>query len=70
MADKYELQDRIDKALDIAWKASKTEDAHHKQWLIDQMFRVLVSDPKSYQVMISYYNSMKDEDDWDTGIAP
>jgi hypothetical protein len=67
MADKHELEDRINKALDIAWESSDTDGAHHKQWIIDQMFRVLVGDDKVYQMMISYYNQ---KGEWDVGIAP
>jgi hypothetical protein len=64
--DAYELNERINKALDIAWESPDTQGAHHKQWIIDQMFRALTGDDMVYQMMISCYK----DGEWDAGIAP
>jgi hypothetical protein len=72
-------EDRIEVALDIAWKYGQTDGAHHKMWVIDQMVRILCGDSMTYQMLIGFYEQPvpvgKGEDDyyqndWDTGIAP
>jgi len=40
---------------------------HHKQWLIDQMLRVLLVD--EYEEFVTNF-SRENYDDWDEGIAP
>jgi hypothetical protein len=74
---------RIKAALD---RASNIDGAHHKQWIIDQMVRILAGD--GYEEWVKQYESCgysecsrhEDGDDedlycdggysWDKGIAP
>ena len=73
-----ELQEKIDKALDIALQYGQTDGAHHKAWVIDQIVRVLAED--DYKKIINEYvfdgkdpvEAVAKEEFyvWDTGIAP
>ena len=61
----------ITKALDIAFRYSQIDGAHHKAWCIDQMVRALTGD--GYDAWIKKYKydeETGDEYDWDVGIAP
>ena len=58
-------------ALDVVWQYGTTDEAHHKQWVIDQMLRALLGN--DYDAWID--SLMRDESgdvvyEWDTGIAP
>ena len=63
------MEERIEKALDIAFRYSQIGGEHHKEWAIDQMVRALVGDERAYDKWVRDY-----EDDgtwkWHTGIAP
>ena len=73
-----ELQEKIDKALDIALQYGQTDGVHHKAWVIDQIVRALAGD--NYKKIINEYvfdgkdpvESVIEEEFyvWDTGIAP
>lgn len=73
-----ELQEKIDKALDIALQYGQTDGEHHKAWVIDQIVRVLAGD--NYKKIINEYvfdgkdpvEAVAEEEFyvWDTGIAP
>jgi hypothetical protein len=52
----------------LAFRYAAIDGAHHKQWLIDQMVRVLLAE--GYQGFVAEYNKDEDYDDWDEGIAP
>ena len=65
--DKNKLQERIDKALEIAYQYAQIDGDHHKMWVIDQIIRKLLKN--------NYDNWVKEyEEDgeylWDTGINP
>jgi hypothetical protein len=50
-----------------------TDGAHHKQWLIDQILRILLEDEESYIKWLKAYcagDNWPDEYEWDEGIAP
>ena len=69
------MEDRIDKALKIAWDCSQIDGAHHKAWAIDQMVRALCGNEEEYEKWVAKYEEpvSDDHDDyyaWDTGIAP
>lgn len=56
----------IGQALDLAWRYSQIDGAHHKAWVIDQMVRVLAGD--DYERVIR--ERCADGYEWDVGIAP
>lgn len=67
--------ERIKKALAIAWDYGQIDGAHHKMWTIDQMVRVLCGSKEEYEKWVNAYTEpLSDEDgdyyEWDTGIAP
>jgi hypothetical protein len=80
-AFKHDMQfvhenENITKALEIAWKYSQIDGAHHKAWTIDQMIRALCGDEKTYKMWVSEYTKPflncgeLDHYNWDEGIAP
>lgn len=67
--------DRIQAALDIAWRYGSIGGDHHKMWVIDQMVRALHGDSEEYWDWVEAYekplsNNPDDRYIWDTGIAP
>lgn len=65
------LQQRIDKALEIAFEYSQIDGSHHKAYSIDQMVRALTGD--NYKQWVKEYEHDEEtgeEYSWDTGIAP
>ena len=61
--------DRIEKALEIAWRYSQIGGDHHKAWSIDQMVRALCGSEESYKKWVAEYED-GGEYSWDEGIAP
>lgn len=62
-------QEKIDKAVEIAFSYGLIDGGDHKMWVIDQMLRALLS--KDYKKTIKKYRLEDDPIDyWDTGIAP
>ncbi len=71
-----ELQHRIDSAMKIISENGMIDGSHHKQWCLDQIARILLTE-KNY---LSWVHEMRGEyipedqcytyDDWDEGIAP
>lgn len=66
------MEERIKKALKIAWSYGQIDGNHHKTWVIDQMVRALCGSDKEYSDWIKSYETPDGEDywEWDTGIAP
>jgi hypothetical protein len=63
-------QDRIDSAVQLIKEYGGIDGGHHKQWVLDQVVRVLVSD---YAGWVREYCDGKDGPEtyeWDEGIAP
>jgi len=65
-------KEKIDKAIDFAveWGGS-VDGAHHKDWCIDQMVRILAGD--RYEEVVRAACKGEDGPDtysWDCGIAP
>ena len=73
---RIDTNEKINKALEIAWKFSQIDGAHHKAWAIDQMVRALCGDEETYKRWISEYTvpfmicGELDHYNWDEGIAP
>jgi hypothetical protein len=69
------MDDRIYKAIEIAFKYGMIDGAHHKMWVIDQMLRILLSSDydqdDQYNKRVKRENAENpDHDPWDVGIAP
>jgi hypothetical protein len=65
--------DRIEKALEVAFRCGQIDGDHHKLWVIDQMVRALTGN--GYDAWVKEYQGELTEDDeygyvWETGIAP
>ena len=63
-----DLETRIAKALEVAERYGGIDGAHHKQWVIDQMVRVLLGN--GYGKWVREMNDAPDYLPWDEGIAP
>lgn len=67
------MENRIRKALNIAWQYGQIDGDHHKAWVIDQMVRALCKTEHAYNVWVESYQAPEEDGDyyeWDTGIAP
>lgn len=65
--------ERIKKALDLAWQYGQIDGDHHKTWVIDQMVRVLCGSQEKYVKWVEAYETplgAEEYYEWDTGIAP
>ena len=59
---------RIFAAVLFIQKWGACQGGHHKQWVIDQVLRILLED--FYDEWVVEYNADEDYGDWDVGIAP
>ena len=76
--DDFTLQPEIDELLACAEhmrvaiqrieRSGMVEGEQHKQWVIDQVLRLLLAE--GYQDWITQYNAYPNYEDWDVGIAP
>lgn len=55
------------RAAAIALEYVDVEGAHHKQWVIDQMLRLIAGE--AYTTIVQQYEAETGQT-WDTGIAP
>ncbi len=62
-----EFQQRIDRAVELAYQYAHVDGGHHRIWTIDQMIRVLLGG--NYEKWISDYEE-GGKYLWDIGIAP
>ena len=63
--------ERINKAIEVAYQYGGIDGGHHKQWVIDQMLRALLGD--AYAEWVKQWQDGEDGPDtyeWDEGIAP
>jgi hypothetical protein len=62
---------KIEAALDLAFRFGGIDGGHHKMWVIDQMVRILAGDAYEERVQIECAGEDGPETYiWDTGIAP
>jgi hypothetical protein len=65
---------RVADALAMIGKYGTIDGAHHKQWVLDQVVRVLLGgDPAAYAAWVARVRAGEDGPetyDWDAGIAP
>ena len=67
------IDQRIEKALEIAWRYGSIDGDHHKAWTIDQMVRALHGSEEEYKHWVAEYENPDDNGDcykWNDGIAP
>lgn len=57
-----------ERAAAIALQYGMIDGAHHKQWVIDQMLRIICG--AGYAEIMTVFDGEEDYQDWDTGIAP
>jgi len=57
-----------ERAAALALQYGMIDGAHHKQWVIDQMLRIIAGD--GYSQIMEIFNSNDDYQSWDVGIAP
>ena len=67
--------DRIQKAMDLAWRYSQIDGARHKAWVIDQMVQALCGSEDLYKQWVKEYTAPLSDNpgdyyEWDCGIAP
>lgn len=65
--------ERIKKALRIAWSFGQIDGDHHKMWVIDQMVRELCGNEEEYKKWVDIYEAPVGYEDyykWDAGVAP
>lgn len=58
----HELEERINKAVEVAREDGAEDGEHHKMWVIDQMLRVLIPD--------EYEEQFGSDQCWDQGTPP
>lgn len=63
------MENRIDQAVDLIYNYGGTDGAHHKQWVLDQVLKLLL-DAEDYDLWIKNYEGEDNEYEWDIGIAP
>lgn len=67
------IDDRIQKALNIAWDNGTIDGDWHKMWVIDQMVRALCGSEEEYNKWVMAYEKPLEDGDcykWEYGIAP
>lgn len=63
------LEERISKAAAVIVGRGMTDGAHHKQWCLDQVLRILLTD-EQYADLVARMSAHPDCASWDVGIAP
>ena len=64
------MEEKTNKALDLILRYGGIDGAHHKQWVLNQIVRILADD---YDEWVKKYEDGEDGPctyDWDEGIAP
>lgn len=61
--------ERIQDAMDLAWRFAQIDGDWHKMWVIDQMVRALCETEGDYKRWVAEYEE-DGEYEWDVGIAP
>ncbi len=63
-------EQRTADALDLIHRYGGIDGAHHKQWLLDQIVRVLAKDYEAWVAEHCDGEDGPDTHEWDEGIAP
>ena len=59
-------RERIEKAMEIANSYGFIDGEHHKQWVLDQMVRVLLGEAEYTE----WAKGSEEYPEWEVGIAP
>lgn len=74
MSPEDRMSDAIDEAVAVAERYGGIDGAHHKQWVIDQMLRALMSPARYAEFVRARTVGPKGEPGyygpWDEGVAP
>ena len=62
--------DQQQDALDLINDYGGIDGAHHKQWLLDQLVRILAYDYDEWVIQFNYGDEGAHTYEWDEGIAP
>lgn len=65
------LEERIDDALDLIDRYGGIDGAHHKQWVLDQVVRILAG--PNYQLWVERHCAGEygpNSYEWDVGVIP
>lgn len=66
-------QERMAAALHLIYDYGAIDGDHHKQWVLDQVVRILTGSEAAYADWVATHNAGEDGPntyEWDTGIAP
>ena len=63
------MDDREQGALDLISEYGEIDGAHHKQWLLDQVVRMLTGNEYEYDRWVESHLK-ETEYQWDEGVAP
>jgi hypothetical protein len=63
-------EDKIEKALNLIMTYGGIDGAHHKQWVLDQVVRILAPDYNEWVAKHNYGEEGPETYSWDEGIAP
>ncbi len=61
---------KIEAAIQLILELGCFDGAHHKQWVLDQLLRILADDYDSLMVEYKDGEDGPDTYEWDEGIAP
>ncbi len=64
------MEKRVKKALELIGKYGGIDGGHHKQWLLDQLVRILANDYKSWVAEWQSGTDGPETYEWDEGIPP
>jgi hypothetical protein len=65
------MEEKIEKAIEMAMEYGGFDGGHHKQWALDQVVRILAGE--KYEQVVADYKAGEDGPEtygWDEGIAP
>lgn len=69
MNDRSERK-RIDEALDLVMSYGGIDGEHHKQWVLDQVVRILADDYDAWVTEAKAGEDGPETYEWDVGIPP
>ncbi len=64
------MTEKEQKALDFIMEWGGIDGGHHKQWVLDQLVRILADDYDAWVVEAKAGEDGPESYDWDEGIAP
>lgn len=65
-----EYREKEENILNIIFQYGDDDRIQRKQWIIDQILRIILSDEEKYAEWIKEYSSESTEGEWKVGIQP